>query len=803
MEDPYIFLAGEKPAGRLLKTLDWSGTALPDPALWPEVLKSAIGISLNSLLPIAIYWGPEFTLLYNDAYAAIPGARHPWAAGKPAAIAWADVWSILKDQFRQVTLTGQPLWLKDTLLLLTRNGYIEECYFDYTLSPIPDHDGKVAGLFNAVVETSCRVLDERRTQVLQSLMRARAESLADAILLADDLLRKAKADLPGYMLYLSLKDEPDTYRMVSSSGLGPEELTEIPWPALKKGDLKSVFIADISGHLKEPFISHFPEPCSEALCVPVSNEASPLQGYMVALLSARKRCDPDYQHFIEKTGWQLGNLLNSGYRHQKEFFYNDRLVSSEPRFQSLVNKAPVAITLLVSRELIIESANDFMLKLLARPVSVIGQPLAQAVPELGTQNFLSLLDEVYVSGNSYNGTEVRAVLDNAGTQQEGYFNFIFQPLHDPDKNTYAIMVIATDVTDQVKAKLKQQRAEEMLRFSIEAANIGTWSIDAGTRSFHPSWRVKEFFGFEPDEEMSFEKAVGQIAEDQREQVLSAIEDTILNDHPFNIEFSVTGFHDGKLRWLKGLGKLSRGAGHPSCFTGVLIEITEQKMDELRKSDFISMVSHEMKTPLTSLKGYIQLLNMRHKEDKGSLSLHLLEKADIKIDSMTSMINRFLNVSRLEAGKIELNNGYFDLNQLINEVSEELLLMGHSTSIFFEGSEALSVYGDREKIGTVISNLLSNAIKYSDKGKPVTVSRQLIGKMVRVSVRDEGIGIRNSDQDKLFNRYYRVYNKGHETISGFGIGLYLSAEIIRRHYGEIWVESEPSRGSTFHFSLPVN
>lgn len=167
-----------------------------------------------------------------------------------------------------------------------------------------------------------------------------------------------------------------------------------------------------------------------------------------------------------------------------------------------------------------------------------------------------------------------------------------------------------------------------------------------------------------------------------------------------------------------------------------------------------------------------------------------------------MINGFLNISRLESGKILIEKRRFDLQKMIQEVIDEVRLTVSTHTIKFTSGNQTEVYADPDKIGSVISNLISNAIKYSPSGKTIEIKCGLANGRVIVSVRDKGMGIKPQDAEKIFDRYYRVESNRTQHISGFGIGLYLSAEIIKRHDGEIWVESEDGIGSTFYFSLPI-
>lgn len=230
---------------------------------------------------------------------------------------------------------------------------------------------------------------------------------------------------------------------------------------------------------------------------------------------------------------------------------------------------------------------------------------------------------------------------------------------------------------------------------------------------------------------------------------------------------------------------------------LLISIKEER----QKNDFISMVSHELKTPLTSISAYVQLMQNRSLTDL--FIVNTLDKVQKQIRKMSSMITSFLNVSRLESGEIHLNLSHFDLDKLISDIVEDLRLVHPANQINYAADKPKLIYADKDKIDSVISNLISNAVKYSDQGSTVSVQSEALENEVHVAVADNGIGIQAHDLEKLFDRFYRVENQQTKTISGFGIGLYLSAEIINLHHGKIWAESTYGAGSTFHFSLPVS
>jgi PAS domain S-box-containing protein len=372
---------------------------------------------------------------------------------------------------------------------------------------------------------------------------------------------------------------------------------------------------------------------------------------------------------------------------------------------------------------------------------------------------------------------------------------------DPSGNFSAFTGVVMDITEQHLAAAEIQRAEKNLRMAIDAAGLGTFFINASDRVFVASPKLKEFFGFLPDEEFSFEDGLDQIHPDYRQDVEDLIKLAFQNKAHFDMEYPIIGYHDGKTRWVRGIGEIHQSEGK-EFFTGVLHEVTEKKLDEIRKNDFIGMVSHELKTPLTSMKGYIQLLLYRLGKQEDAVNVNALEKANLQVTKMTNMINGFLNISRLESGKIHIDYQIFDLALLIKETEEDSVATIHTHTILFAPVETTFINADRDKIGQVIHNLISNAVKYSPAGTTINVSCITVKGTAFFAVRDHGMGIKPEDIDKIFDRYYRVQGGHMYSISGFGIGLYLCAEIINRHQGKIWAESKFGKGSTFNFKLPV-
>lgn len=421
-------------------------------------------------------------------------------------------------------------------------------------------------------------------------------------------------------------------------------------------------------------------------------------------------------------------------------------------------------------------------------LNAVNEELAQSQEELMSLNEdLEIRVEARVKELSASETRYRIISDELAAINEEMTasNEELALAHEHLKETF----------DELEDK------EIALRLAIEAANFGTWHIHSESRAFITSVRLRELFGYDPTHEITIEEALGQITEEYRAYVAEKLENAINGNGDYDVSYPVIGFNDQQIRWLRAVGNLKKDkSGEFSSFTGVVMDISLLKKDEQRKNDFIAMVSHELKTPLTSLNGYIQVLQRKAIVFQDNFVNSSLEMASKQVKKMTSMINGFLNVSRLESGKIVLNPTYFSLTDLIENVVEESRLMETSHTINFQHCEHTPVYADYDKISNVIVNLLSNAVKYAPIAKNIEVTCTINNQMVQVSVKDHGIGIGARDIDKLFDRYYRV--ESDSQVSGFGIGLYLSAEIIARHNGRIWVESELGYGATFYFNLPL-
>jgi PAS domain S-box-containing protein len=282
---------------------------------------------------------------------------------------------------------------------------------------------------------------------------------------------------------------------------------------------------------------------------------------------------------------------------------------------------------------------------------------------------------------------------------------------------------------------------------------------------------------------------------QSQQALKALQET-----------GASGTYEKEYRHKNGrlipvLVAVARIGQSETCI-GFVLDNSERKDLDKRKDEFISMASHELKTPITSLKGFVSLLQRRVSTQEDEKALHYLNRMETQVNKLTKLINDLLDLSKMQTGQLAYREERFEMDALVQEIMENVQETTQTHHLQFIGQSQAQVLGDRDRIGQVLINLLTNAIKYSPQADSVLLRVARDTNRVLVSVQDFGIGIADEYQQKVFERFYQVTDTEEKTFPGLGIGLYISHEIVRRHGGEVWVKSEKGKGATFHMSLPL-
>lgn len=260
--------------------------------------------------------------------------------------------------------------------------------------------------------------------------------------------------------------------------------------------------------------------------------------------------------------------------------------------------------------------------------------------------------------------------------------------------------------------------------------------------------------------------------------------------------------DGEKTYVVTKAPLRDYSGQTAGIITLCHNITELKTKEEHKDEFISMASHELKTPLTSLNMFLDVAIMRLSQSPTASVLEYLQKMKTQVSKLTKIINELLDVSRMQAGKLEFTFEPFDLTQLVHDTVESLQDTVAAHRLRVTGTLPRLVIGDHDRIEQVLINLINNAVKYSPEANHVDILLTSDDQVARVSIQDFGIGIAPEFHDKIFQRFYQVAEQFPSTYPGLGMGLYISSEIVKRHGGRIWVSSHPGAGSTFTFSVPL-
>ncbi|HMG83535.1 MAG TPA: ATP-binding protein [Ferruginibacter sp.] len=260
--------------------------------------------------------------------------------------------------------------------------------------------------------------------------------------------------------------------------------------------------------------------------------------------------------------------------------------------------------------------------------------------------------------------------------------------------------------------------------------------------------------------------------------------------------------DGNYRWhLIRLMPIKNEEGKVQLWAGTATDIHELRLLQQQKDDFISIASHELKTPITSLKASLQLLNRIKNEPPSPMLPNLIELANKSLDKVIVLVKYLLDASNVNEGQLRLNQKFFTLSVALEECCHSISIEG-VYKIAIEGDMKLEVYADAERVNQVVINFVNNAIKYAPESKMIRIKIEKINNMAKVSIIDNGPGIASDKLVHLFDRYYRAGSSSSSKYSGLGLGLYICAEIIKKHQGEIGVNSELGKGSTFWFTLPT-
>jgi PAS domain S-box-containing protein len=435
------FLEGGEEMGKLIRAKDWSKTPLGDPAFWPQSLCTMLSVVLNNPFGMYIAWGNEYTQLYNDSFRPILGlTKHPEALGISSKETFSEIWDTIGPMFADV-MKGKAVGFPDFMVPLNRNGFTEECYFDFSYSPIKNENGEVGGVLVTVIETTEK------------------KKAAEALKQSNIRFKNNIMQAPVAMCVFRGKNhvvEIANEQMIQLWGTTSENVLNKPifeaLPETKNNHLESLL--DNVYQTGEKFTAN-----EEPVLLPRNGKLE--QTYINFVYEALTETDGTISGVVA-VAIEVTSQVLSRYKVQE----------SEQKIRQLVENAPFPIGVYVGKEMRIELANQSIIDVWGKGNDVVGKLYSEVLPELDNQSIFEQLNTVFETGQSFHSKNTRVDLTINGKLKAFYFNYSFTPLYDVNGNIYGVMNTAVDLTDLNIAKKKIEESDKRFRNTVKQAPVG-------------------------------------------------------------------------------------------------------------------------------------------------------------------------------------------------------------------------------------------------------------------------------------------------------------------------------------------
>ena len=498
------------------------------------------------------------------------------------------------------------------------------------------------------------------------------------------------------------------------------------------------------------------------------------------------------------------------------------LRSADHTYRVFIEKMKEGAVTLNQDEIILYSNSQFA-SMVDRPLSeVIGVPFGRFIPERCKADFQKLMKsgwnadskgEIFLKNSKdksipvllsftslelEEGTSLSVILTDLSAQKETekQLKTKNEELEEARRN---VAKINEELEDMVKERTNDLlMSREYFQYLANNIPVIIWTADTDGKLNYINRRWYEYTGFDLEESKTKQNEL--VHPDDLETSSTAWRYALKYKQKYEQEFRFKRNPDGAYRWHYAQAiPFKDEHGNITAWIGTSIDIDDQKKQLERKDEFIGVASHELKTPLTSLKGYLQLMELQ--KTLPELVKSYISKANISLVKLQRLVDELLDVSRIKAGKLEFSKQIFNLTELVSQCVDNSRIMYPLFTIKKELQENIMVMGNEERIEQVFMNLINNAVKYSPECKKIIVRTESDDTSAIVSVVDFGVGMSEQDQKFIFERFYRANGHDHLT-PGLGMGLYIASEIMKEHKGEIQVRSKLNEGCVFTFSLPL-
>ncbi|MEO6231005.1 MAG: PAS domain S-box protein [Ferruginibacter sp.] len=475
--DEYYFLSGGGEMGTQIRATDWSKTPLGDPEFWPQSLRTMVGVMLDNPFAMYIAWGTEYTQLYNDGYRPILGTnKHPQALGISTRETFAEIWHIIGSMFDDVML-GKAVGFPDFMLPLNRNGYVEECYFDFSYSPIRNEEGNVGGVLVTVMETTQKkkAIDNLKESDKRFRNTVKQAPIGITILQGPEFIVEMAND--AYLLVVDRKENEFVGKPLF------ESLPEV-------ADTVGLLLNDVLKTGK-PFLGIEYQ-------IPVNRYGKQELGYFNFVY-----------HPLKEDDGKINSIIVTVADVTESVKAKHALLESENQFRNLVMQSPIAMTVFRGTDFIIEMANAIMYKKIWRKTEdeMLGKKLLDVFPELKEQKYPEVLRNVYATGIAHEEIESPAYIQGNDGVKLFYFDYSYSPLLEPDGQVSGIMVSVYDVTEKVKTKKNIEESEKRFRSLTDTLPQLIWETDEKGAVLFANKRWQEYTGVNPDSEVAWRAVI--------------------------------------------------------------------------------------------------------------------------------------------------------------------------------------------------------------------------------------------------------------------------------------------------------
>ncbi|MEO7802006.1 MAG: PAS domain-containing protein [Ginsengibacter sp.] len=730
-----------------------------------ESEQQVLSLVKSAPFPIAVYIGREKRIqIANQAIMDVWGKGND-VVGK----LYTDVLPELDNQdiFNQVDdvyTTGLPFHAVNQRIDIVVDNRLRSFYFNYSFTPLFDSLGKVYGVMNTAAEVTELALAKQHIEESES-------NLRNMILQAP----VAMCILTGKDFVVDIAND----RMLELWGKPAEDIMFKP---LFEG------LSEVKGVGFEELLKHVYE----------TGETFKAYG-RPTILPRRGSTETVYINFVyeayRESNGAIAGVMAVASDVTEQVLAKNKIEENAKEFRELADSLPEMVWTTDKK-----GVQLFASKRWKEFTGLDPQDSAsfqQIVHPDDWDNIIQTWSDSLASGKIYK-TEVR-IKNKLGKYYWFYVNG--EPIRDEQGNIDKWIGAFTNVNEQKKYEENLKLTSERFKLLADAMPQFVWTGDAKGNLNYFNKAVYDYSGLTA-EEIEKNGWLQIVHPEERDENVRLWLEAISSGKDFVFEHRFRRA-DGDYRWQLSRAVPQRDIkGNIKMWVGTSTDIQEIKEQSDEKDYFIGMVSHELKTPITSITGYIQLLQYKYGKGEDSFLNNALNIVNKQVTKTTKLISELLDVSKIKSGSLSLNKENFVLTNLISEVIDEVKNINPGYKIdFLNNANNASVCADRDRIGQVLTNLLINAVKYSPEIKQVEVRSFFEDNNLSVSITDYGIGIKKTDQNKIFERFYRVEGKNEKRFPGFGIGLFVASEIVHRHDGKIGVKSEHGKGSTFYFSLP--